>query len=63
MYYIIKSGYEYAINSREDKMKERLQQVVNSFDKFATTFSNSKHLGECQKIYTDCKARLATMEE
>lgn len=61
MYYIIKSGYEYAINSREDKVKERLQQVVNNFDKFATTFNNSKHFGECQKIYTDCRARLSQL--
>ena len=62
MYYIIKAGYEYAINSREDKMKERLLQVVNNFDKFATTFKQSKHLNECQDIYTKCKAVLATME-
>mgnify|MGYP002851996146 FL=1 len=62
MYYIIKSGYEYAVNSREDKMKERLQQVVNNFDKFATTFKDSKHMSDCQKIYNDCKARLADLE-
>lgn len=61
MYYIIKSGYEYAINSREDKVKERLQQVINDFDKFATTFQNSKYMADCQKIYTDCKARLASL--
>ena len=61
MYYIIKSGYEYAINSREDKMKERLQQVVNNFDKFAVTFTNSKHMSECQTIYTKCKALLSKM--
>lgn len=62
MYYIIKSGFEYAINSREDKMKERLQQVVNDFDKFATTFKNSKYMTDCQNIYTRCKAELARIE-
>ncbi len=62
MYYIIKSGYEYAINSREDKMKERLQQVINNFDKFATTFKDSKHLSECQTIYTDSRRRLSVLE-
>lgn len=61
MFYIIKASYEYAINSREDKMKERLQQTVNHFDKFATTFSNSKFMTESQDIYTKCKALLATM--
>lgn len=62
MYYIIKAGYRYAINSREEKIKERLQQVVNNFDKFATTFKDSKHLSECQTIYTKSKALLAEME-
>lgn len=61
MYTIIKAGYEYAINSREDKMKERLQQVVNNFDKFASTFSNSKHMSDCQNIYTRCKAELSKL--
>ncbi len=62
MYYIIKSGYEYAINSREDKMKERLQQVINDFDKFATSFNNSKYMTDCQNIYTRCKAELSRIE-
>ncbi len=63
MYYIIKAGYEYAINSREDKMKERLQQVVNDFDKFAVTFNNSKYMTDCQNIYTRCKAEIHRIEE
>lgn len=62
MYYIVKAGYIYAINSREDKMKERLQQVINNFDKFAVTFKTSKYMSECQDIYTKCKAELAKME-
>jgi len=62
MYYIIKAGYEYAINSTEAKMQERLRQVVGNFDKFATTFKDSKRMSECQDIYTNCKARLAEME-
>jgi outer membrane protein assembly factor BamD len=62
MYYIVKGGYIYAINSREDKMKERLQQVVGNFDKFAATFANSKYMAECQDIYNKCKAELAKME-
>ncbi len=62
MYYIIKAGYEYAINSTEAKIRERLHQVVGNFDKFATTFKDSKRMSECQDIYTLCKARLAEME-
>ncbi|MBP5189353.1 MAG: outer membrane protein assembly factor BamD [Bacteroidales bacterium] len=62
MYYMVKGGYVYAINSREDKMKERLQQVIGNFDKFATTFNNSKYMSECQDIYNKCKAELARIE-
>ncbi|MBP5326792.1 MAG: outer membrane protein assembly factor BamD [Bacteroidales bacterium] len=62
MYYIIKAGYQYAINSREDKMKERLQQVINNFDKFATTFKNSKYMSDCQAIYTNSKAMLLKID-
>lgn len=61
MFYVIKSGYIYATNSREDKMKERLEAVVNDFNKFATTFQDSKHIKESQDIYTKCQALLATM--
>ena len=63
MYYIVKSGYIYAINSREDKMKERLHQVINNFDKFAVTFQNSKYMAECQTIYNNCKAELQKLAE
>ncbi len=63
MYYILRSGYEYASNSREDKMQERLQQVVGDFDKFATTFTNSKYKESAQEIYTKSKALLAKIEQ
>ena len=62
MYYVLRSGYEYASNSREDKVKERLQQVVSDFDKFATTFTNSKYKASAQDIYTKSKALLAKIE-
>lgn len=62
MYYMLKAGYEYGINSREDKMKERLQQVVNDFEKFSTSFSNSKYLATAQSIYSKCRSALAKLE-
>ena len=62
MFYMLKSGYEYAINSREDKMKERLQQVVNDFEKLSASFSNSKYLQNAQTIYTKCRSELAKIE-
>lgn len=63
MFYLLRSGYEYGINSREDKMKERLQQVINDFDKFSTAFQNSRHIEQAQDIYTKSKAALAKLEK
>ncbi|MCR4658716.1 MAG: outer membrane protein assembly factor BamD [Bacteroidales bacterium] len=62
-FYLLRSGYLYAIGSREDKMKERLQQVVNDFDKFATSFRDSKYMSQAQDIYTQSRAALAKIEE
>ena len=62
MYYMLKSGYEYAINSREEKMKERLQQVVNDFEKFSSSFKESKYIANAQDIYTKSRAALAKIE-
>ncbi|MBR5784911.1 MAG: outer membrane protein assembly factor BamD [Bacteroidales bacterium] len=58
MFYIIKAGYEYAINSTESKIVQRLQQVINDFDRFATLFANSKHISESQDIYNKTRAAL-----
>jgi outer membrane protein assembly factor BamD len=62
MYYLLKSGYRFAIGSREEKQRERLQQVVNDFDRFNSSFSNSKYLSEAQDIYTKTRAALAKLE-
>lgn len=62
-FYMIRSGYEYAINSQESKVKERLQIVVNDFDKLASVFSDSKYMSQAQDIYTRSKAELAKIEE
>lgn len=62
MYYMLRSGYEYAANSREDKMKERLQQVLNDFDRFSTTYPDSKHLAAAQSLYTKSRAMLTDLE-
>lgn len=63
MFYMLASGYEYGINSTESKMKDRLQQVVNDFDRFATSFKDSKYLAQAQDIYTKTKAAIAKLEE
>ncbi len=63
MYYMLESSFLYAINSREDKMYERLQQVVNDFDKFNSSFSNSKYLASAQNIYTRTREAMANMKK
>ena len=62
-FYLLKSGYLYAIGSREDKQHERLQQVINDFERFSSTFGESKHLAEAQDIYTKTRAALAESEQ
>lgn len=62
MYYMLESSYLYAINSREDKMYERLQQVVNDFDKFSSSFGDSKRLADAQDIYTKTRAKMAEIK-
>lgn len=63
MFYMLSSGYKYGIGSQESKMKERLQQVVNDFDRFASSFKDSKHLAQAQDYYTKAKAAIASIEE
>ncbi|MBQ7279267.1 MAG: outer membrane protein assembly factor BamD [Bacteroidales bacterium] len=63
MFYMLSAGYEYAINSTDEKIKERTQQVINDFDKFSTSFSNSQRITQAQEIYTKSKAKLAQLEE
>ena len=62
MFYMLASGYEYGINSTDEKMRERLQQVVNDFDRFATAFHSSEYLSQAQDLYTKAKAALAALE-
>lgn len=63
IYYMIRSGYAYAANSRADKMRERLQQVINDFESFAVTYKDSKHLADAQSIYTKTRALLTDIEK
>ena len=63
MYYLLRSGYRFAVGSREEKQRERLQQVINDFDRFSSSFSNSKYLSDAQEIYTKTRAALAKLEK
>lgn len=62
MYYMLESSYRYAIGSKEEKMYERLQQVVNDFDRFSSSFANSKYLSQAQDIYTRTREAMAKIK-
>lgn len=63
MFYMLASGYKYGINSQESKMRDRLQQVVNDFDRFSASFTDPKRLSQAQDYYTKAKAAIAKLEE
>ena len=63
MFYMLRSGYLYAIGSREEKQRERLQQVTGDFDRFSSSFKDSKYLAEAQDIYTKARAALTDLEK
>ena len=63
MFYQLDAGYRFAINSREDKQKERLQQVLNDFERFNSNFADSKRLSAAQAIYTKARAALTDLEK
>lgn len=59
MYYMIKAGYELAINSQDSKVEERIKQVVADFERFGALVSNPKYKSELQDIYNKSRNILA----
>lgn len=57
-FYLLRSGYEYAINSTEEKRTERLKQVINDFEKLSSTFRESKYMSAAQDIYDKTRAAM-----
>lgn len=50
---IIKSDYQYAINSVEKQKSGRLQQVVQDYLKFVDSYPKSDYLPEAENIYNN----------
>jgi hypothetical protein len=63
MYYMIKSGYELAINSQESKVEERTKQVVSDFERFGALVTNPKYKSELQDIYNKSRNILAKISK
>jgi len=62
MFYLIKSGYEYAKNSIVEKQLIRYKQLINDIDKFIVYFDQSSYKKEVQKIYEKGKAEITLLE-
>ena len=63
MFYMIKAGYELAINSQESKVEERLRQVIADFERFAALVTNPKYKSELQDIYNKSRNILAKISK
>ena len=66
MYYIVLSGYEYAINSVEDKLKVRYETVVMDYERYSVVFSNMKDVKkrkQLENIYSDSKTKLESLNK
>ena len=62
MFYMLESGYLYAANSREEKQYERYQLVVNDFEKFSSSFADSKYLEKARDYYSRSRAAMAAIQ-
>jgi len=60
LYYIVKSNYYLAKNSIETKKKERLQNVVVSYNNFVNAFPLSKYMSELQNIYKNVLGEISS---
>lgn len=63
MFYMIKAGYELAINSEDSKVEERIRQVVADFERFSALVSTPKYKSELQDIYTKSRNLLAKISK
>lgn len=61
LYYIIKSNYQYAINSVFSKTKERLADTSRDYKTFARNFPESKYMKEVSRINDDITRRIGNI--
>lgn len=61
-FYQLDASFRYAINSSQAKQRERLQQVLNDFEKYSASFADSPRMAEAQQIYTKARAALTDLE-
>lgn len=52
-YYKIEASYQYALNSVDSKVKVRLDETLENYEKFLKQFPESKYRGKADKIKED----------
>ena len=63
MYYlIVKSSYLLAVNSISNKIEERLQLTLDSYEQFKDNYNDSKYIIELESIYSKTNKLLETLK-
>jgi outer membrane protein assembly factor BamD len=63
MYLAVKSAYQYAENSIEEKRKERYKETMEYYYKLVDAFPDSRYLRETEKIFNDSKKQLEKLDK
>jgi outer membrane protein assembly factor BamD len=58
LFYLIKSNYQYAMNSVYSKTRVRLQDAAKDYKTFIKAYPNSKHIKDVTKIYEDISRKI-----
>jgi outer membrane protein assembly factor BamD len=57
MLLIVKSNYNLAENSVEEKKKERYKQTIDAYMNFIDKFADQKKLKEAEAIYSSARSK------
>ena len=61
-YLIVKSSYLLAVNSISNKIEERLQLTLDSYEQFKDNYNDSKYIIELESIYNKTNKLLETLK-
>ncbi|MBQ9418290.1 MAG: outer membrane protein assembly factor BamD [Bacteroidales bacterium] len=62
IFYLLQSGYRYAKDSREDKQRERYQQVLADYERFHSSLRTPSYVSNAADLYTKSRAALSDIE-
>ncbi len=63
LFLIVKSNYEFAINSIETKKSERFKETIKSYHTFVDSFGSSKKLKQAESYYSTSIKELEKIKE